>query len=372
MAFLSLQSCDILSDSYKSVVDIGFPLMEGCIGVVRRCRMSKTDGQKMKLFALKEVLERETDERHSITMEQIITMLKSRYDITAERKSIYSDMAAFRETGFLDITTPQGKERGYSVASRTFELSELKMMIDSIQASKFLSEAKTRELIKKLETQCSKHEAQSLQRQVVVANRVKSMNTNVFHNVDAIHAAISANAQIQFRYFDFDLSKQRKYFKKGDKYTVSPWTMIYADDNYYLLAYDTGKFKHFRVDKMDSVVESGAEREGKEAFDQIDMSAYTKYTFSMFGGGIEKVTMVFSNRMIGAVMDRFGRDVLVMKEDEGHFRITVPVAVSNQYFGWIFGLGKNVRIVAPDSVKEKMQKALEEIRGMYTQADPET
>jgi predicted DNA-binding transcriptional regulator YafY len=298
-------------------------------------------------------------------MEQIITMLKSRYDITAERKSIYSDMAAFRETGFLDITTPQGKERGYSVASRTFELSELKMMIDSIQASKFLSEAKTRELIKKLETQCSKYEAQSLQRQVVVANRVKSMNTNVFHNMDAIHAAISATAQIQFKYFDFDLSKQRKYFKKGEKYTVSPWAMIYVDDNYYLLAYDAGRFKHFRVDKMDSVVESGAEREGKEAFDQIDMSAYTKYTFSMFGGGIEKVTMVFSNRMIGAVMDRFGRDVLVMKEDERHFRITVPVAVSNQFFGWVLGLGSMVTIVEPQTVRDKFVALLDKMRVRY-------
>lgn len=189
----------------------------------------KSSQQKMKLFALKDILERETDGIHGITMGRILELLEMQ-GIQAERKSIYDDLHAFEEYG-IDITRPQGKDREYSLASRTFELPEIKMMIDSIQSSKFLSEAKTRELIKKLETLCSKHEAQSLHRSVLIANRVKSMNTSVYRNVDAIHTAISANAQIQFRYFDFDLNKQRKYFKKGEKYTVSPWTMIYADDN---------------------------------------------------------------------------------------------------------------------------------------------
>lgn len=293
-------------------------------------------------------------------------MLKSRYDITAERKSIYSDMAAFRETGFLDITTPQGKERGYSVASRTFELNELKMMIDSIVSSKFLSEAKTRELIKKMESLCSKHEAQTLHRNIVLANRVKSMNKSIYFNVDSVHQAIAANKQIQFRYFDYDTNKQRRYLKKGEYYIASPFAMIYADDNYYLLAYESGKFKHFRVDKMESVkMLELIDREGIDEFQKVDMAAYSKYTFSMFGGEIAPVTMVFQNRFMGTVMDRFGRDVVVMKEDERHFRITVPVAISQQFFAWVFGLGKGVRIVAPDSVKEKMKKALVEIAEKY-------
>lgn len=334
--------------------------------------MSKSEGQKMKLFALKEILEQETDANHGITMARILELLSMR-GIKAERKSIYDDIRAFRESEYLDVTVPQGQNREYSVASRTFELSELKMMIDAIQSSKFLSEKTTRDLIKKLESMCSKYEATELQRQVVIANRVKSISSSstLFRNVDALHKAITANAQISFQYFDYDLKKQRRYFKKGERYTASPWAMIYTDDNYYLLAYEGGKFKHFRVDKMEDVQELTTqigvviEREGAEAFEEVDMSAYSKYTFSMFGGEITPVTMVFQNRMMGAVMDRFGRDVVVMKEDDRHFRITVPVAVSNQFYGWVFGLGKTVRIIGPDSVKEGMKKALVDIAQRY-------
>ena len=334
--------------------------------------MSKSEGQKMKLFALKEILEQETDANHGVTMARILELLSMR-GIKAERKSIYDDLRAFREQEILDVTVPQGQNREYSVASRTFELSELKMMIDAIQSSKFLSEKTTRDLIKKLESMCSKYEATELQRQVVIANRVKSISSSstLFRNVDALHKAITANAQISFQYFDYDLKKQRRYFKKGERYTASPWAMIYTDDNYYLLAYEGGKFKHFRVDKMEDVQELTTqigvviEREGAEAYKEVDMSAYSKYTFSMFGGEITPVTMVFQNRMMGAVMDRFGRDVVVMKEDERHFRITVPVAVSNQFYGWVFGLGKMVRIVSPESVKEGMKKALADIAQRY-------
>ena len=331
----------------------------------------------MRLFALKEILERETDDKHSITMDGILQLLQTKYDMKAERKSIYDDMRAFRESEFMYVTPPQGRERGYSVADRLFHVSELKMMIDAIQSSKFLSEKNTSDLIKKLETLCSKYEAQGLQRNVVISNRVKSISSSsvLFRNIDVIHRAISLNAQISFQYFTFDLKKQKKYMRKGERYQVSPWSMIYTDDNYYLLAYIDGDFKHFRVDKMDNVqafiLEEGdseivtLEREGREAFEKKDMSAYTKYTFSMYGDNPTPVTMVFQNRMVGVVVDRFGRDVLIMREDDRHFRITVPVAVSDQFFGWVFGLGKTVRIVGPEDVKEKMKKALADISARY-------
>ena len=293
----------------------------------------KREGQKMRMFALKAILERETDDRHGINMERILQLLQTEYGIVAERKSIYDDMRVLRESDFLDVTPPQGKDREYSVASRTFELPEIKMMIDSIQSSKFLSERKSRELIRKIETLCSKHEANTLQREVVLANRVKSTNTKIYFNIDAIHASIANNSRISFKYFDYDLNKERKYFKKGEKYTASPWKLIYTDENYYLLAFEGGKFKHFRVDKMEDVVEAPGDREGADDAAKLDMSNYNKYTFSMYGGEVEHVTMVFQNRMMGAVMDRFGHDVLIMKEDDRHFRITVPVAISFQFFG---------------------------------------
>lgn len=325
----------------------------------------KREGQKMRLLALKAILERETDDHHGIGMERILELLREEYGIEAERKSIYDDMRVLRESDFLDVTPPQGKDREYSVASRTFELPEIKMMIDSIQSSKFLSERKSRELIRKIETLCSKHEANTLQREVVLANRVKSTNTKIYFNIDAIHAAIANNSQITFQYFDYDLSKERKYFKKGKKYSASPWKLIYADENYYLLAFEGGKFKHFRVDKMENVVEAHGVREASYDAAKLDMANYNKYTFNMYGGEVEPVTMVFQNRMMGTVLDRFGHDILVMKEDARHFRITVPVAISMQFFGWVFGLGKMVRIVEPEDVKAKMKKALQDIIERY-------
>ena len=338
--------------------------------------MARSEGQKLKLFALKEILENETDDSHGITMARILELLSMR-GIKAERKSIYDDLRTLRESDILDLVGPQGQNRTYSVGERVFQLSELKMMIDALQSSKFLSEKTTRDLIKKLESFCSKYEAKELHRQVVLANRVKNISSSsvLFRTIDAIHRAITANAQVSFQYFDYDLKKQKHYMKKGERYVVSPWAMIYTDDNYYLLAYTDGKFKHFRVDRMDKaeamiteiaeVEVASLAREGAEEFAKKDMSAYTKYTFSMFGGETVPVTMVFQNRMMGAVMDRFGRDVVAMKEDERHFRVTVSVAVSNQFYGWVFGLGKAVRIIGPECVKEGMKKALADIAARY-------
>lgn len=207
------------------------------------------------------------------------------------------------------------------------------------------------------------------------------MNAKMQYNIDPIHMAIAQNAQISFLYFDYVIGrnyvKERHYMNKKERYIASPWAMVYTDDNYYLLAYHDGKMKHFRVDRMEDVKivtieQNGLEvivpREGREEFEKKDMSAYTNYTFSMYGGEIVPVTMVFQNRMLNTVIDRFGKEVLAIPEDKTHFRITVPVAVSQQFFGWVFGLGKAVRIVGPEAVVEKMKKALSDITERY----PET
>lgn len=339
--------------------------------------MAKSEGQKMKLFALKELLEQETDSQHGITMARILELMELK-GYPVERKSVYDDLRAFREAEVLDIVGPQGQKREYAVIGRAFDSDEVKLLVNAVQASKFLSDAKTKTLVKKLKTLCSRHEAATLQRQVIVTNRVKSMNTRMQYNIEPIHEAIAKNAQISFLYFDYVLgrnfAKERHYMNKKEPYIASPWAMVYTDDNYYLLAFHDGIIKHFRVDRMEDVKLQSCEqnglnvivpREGKEEFDKKDMSTYTNYTFSMYGGEIKKVEMIFQNRMLNTVIDRFGKDVMAYPVDKGHFKVTVPVAVSQQFYGWVFGLGKAVRIVGPVEVVHGMQKALVDVAGRY-------
>ena len=328
--------------------------------------MPRKDNQKKKLLALREVMFQYTDETHGLTISEIQEHLKA-YDVEADRRTLYEDMVLLEEFGIEISNERFGRGTKYYVSSREFDLPELKLLIDSVQASKFLSEKTTSDLIRKMEGLCSRYEAKQLQREVIVSNRVKTTNKSIFYNVDGIHRAIASNLQVQFRYFDYDLQKEKKYFKKGEPYIVSPWRLIYTDDNYYLLAYEekAGKFKHFRADKMDAVEIIDVERSGAEEFEKLDMANYTKYTFSMFGGEVQNVELVFQNRMMGAVMDRFGREIVPMKVDSNHFRVIVSVAVSQQFFAWVFGLGKAVRIAGPDSVKEQMKKALEDIAARY-------
>ena len=329
--------------------------------------MAKQAGQKLKLLYLIQIFEEYTDENHSLTMAQIRKKLQElmRLDKEPDRKSIYDDIDQLQDFGYDIIQESTKTDTFYKLASRDFELFELKMMVDAIASSKFLSEAKSRELIRKLEKFCSKAEKNSLNRQIVMANRVKTMNINIHYNVDALHRAIAADKQVKFRYFDYDLKKQRKYYKSGEDYVVSPWQMLYSDDNYYLVAVDEGKIKHFRVDKMDSVEMLEADRAGQDLFGKVDMQDYQRYTFNMFGGKVEYVTLRFMNRMMGAAIDRFGKDVVASKTDESHFDITVPVAISPQFFAWVFGLGNTVTIVEPQHVKEKMKEMLKKAQKFY-------
>ncbi len=288
-----------------------------------------------------------------------------RLDSMPDRKSVYDDIDQLQDFGYDIIQEETKTQTYYKLASRDFELFELKMMVDAIASSKFLSEAKSRDLIRKLEKYCSKADKNSLNRQIVMANRVKTMNISIHYNVDELHRAIAANKQVKFRYFDYDLKKQRQYLKKGADYVVSPWQMLYSDDNYYLVAVEEGKIKHFRVDKMEDVTMQDADRMGQELFERVDMQDYHRYTFNMYGGNVELVTLQFLNRMMGAAIDRFGRDIVVSKADDYHFRITVPVAVSPQFFAWIFGLGNTVSIVEPEHVKEKMKDMLKKASERY-------
>ncbi len=327
--------------------------------------MPKSPNQKLKLLYLVKFLLQNSDESHPLSMAKIIEEL-ARNDISAERKSIYDDLESLRLFGF-DIVQIKGKNGGYYIGARDFELPELKLLVDSVQSSKFITQDKTHKLIKKIEGLASIYDGQLLQRQVFVSNRVKSMNESIYYAVDGISDAITQNKKIKFRYFEYTVTKERRFRHDGAFYYVSPFALIWDDENYYMLAWDsdTEQFKHFRVDKMHGVSMLDEERDGTEAFQKIDMSAYSKSVFGMFGGNEQNVKIRFANYLAGAVIDRFGRDTLIVPDGEEHFTVNVNVAVSGQFYAWVFGFGTDAEIIAPADIREGMKKHAREIADKY-------
>ena len=329
--------------------------------------MAKSPKQKLKLLYLKQYLEESSDENHPVTTAEIIDYL-ARQDISVERKSIYDDIETLRMYGVDVEKLRMGSGTGWYVASRDFQLPELKLLVDSVQSSRFITHKKSMELIGKIEKLTSSHQAQSLRRQVWVKNRIKSMNESIYYNVDDIHSAIARDRKISFRYFQYTVSGERKLRRDGKRYMISPYALLMDDENYYLIGYDSeaGIIKHFRVDKMIELKDAGPGREGRDVADALDMGAYTDSHFGMFSGDAVKVRLEFDNALAGAVIDRFGRDAMCIPADENHFTVTVSAVVSAPFFGWLGSFGDGVRILAPDNAVEAMKQHTEKILGMYT------
>ena len=324
--------------------------------------MARSANQKLKLLIIKDYLLKNSDENHPVTIPQIIEEL-ARFDIKAERKSLYDDLEALRLYG-LDIVQSKGN---YYVGQRSFQTPELKLLVDSVQSSKFITQKKTMSLIKKIEELASAFDAQLLERQVYVRNRVKSMNESVYYNVDEISDAINQDRVIQFKYFELMVNKERHIRKDGAWYVVSPFALMWDDENYYMLAWDAeaGSIKHYRVDKMLEITALDQKREGKEAFAKVDMSAYAKKVFGMFTGQDRQVKMRFTNNLAGAVFDRFGTDVMLIPDGDDHFTVTLDLAVSPRFFAWLFGFGTDAEIISPDDVREDAGKRAKQIAEMY-------
>ncbi len=324
--------------------------------------MAKSQNQKLKLLYLIDILERKTDEKHPMNTTQLIEEL-AKVDISAERKSIYDDMEQLCQFGYDIVLNKSRVNGGYYMASRRFELAELKVLVDSVQASRFITPKKTRELIAKLEQLCSIHEEKQLKRQVYVLNRIKTENEQIFYNVDLIHGAIHHNKQISFQYYEWSTDKEMKLRRGGERYCISPLGLTWDDKNYYLVGYEEERkeIRHYRVDKMKSIEMSEQERSKESGYENFDMAVYGNKMFGMYGGTLDKVTLLFPETLTGVMIDRFGKDISLKKEKDGRFRIRVDVAVSGQFFGWLAGLGKEVTIVSPENVREQYRNYLEEI-----------
>lgn len=323
--------------------------------------MAKLVGQKTKLLYILRILESFTDENHSITTAQIIEKLNE-LEVSADRKTLYSDISTLRELGYDIGQEPTRNGGGWRLISRDFELPELKLLVDAIQSSRFITGKKSRDLIKKLGSLTSKYDAAKLNRQVHVSGRIKSENESIFYIVDMIQSAIQENHPILFTYLVWNTRKE--LVSKGrEKRVISPWALIWKDENYYLIGYDddASQIKHFRVDKMSNVSILPDKRKGSKEFSKIDLTTYSDTTFGMMGGETEAVTFEFPESLVGVVIDRFGKDIAITKCSEGRFRVRTNVVVSGQLYGWLCGLGPECSIHAPDNVRDDYIKWLRSI-----------
>ena len=326
----------------------------------------KGENQKLKMLYLVQLFSRETDDTHKLTMPEIIAKLAAE-GVNADRKTLYQDFEELRRFGFDIISEKDGRNFYYYLGSRDFELPELKLLVDSVQSAKFITDKKSAQLIKKLESLVSKYEGSQLHRQVIISGRVKTMNESIYYNVDKIHAAIGEDRQIRFKYFDWNLKKEMEPRYDGKWYRLSPWALMWDDEKYYLVAYDSKHetIIHYRVDKMTQIGILDEKREGHEAFRKFNIAHYTNTLFGMYAGDETKVTIEAENRLVSVFIDRFGKDIIIAPIDDNHFRTTVTVAVSKQFFGWIMAIDGDVKIVAPDSVVKQMKAEIDRLAEKY-------
>ena len=324
--------------------------------------MPKSDNQKLKIFYILDYLKEYSHREHPVRAADLIAMLKRQHNISCDRKTVYSDITALQDYG-VDIVSLPGKNGGYYIASRNFELPELKLLIDAVLSSKFLTEKKSRELIEKLCRECSVHDARLMRRDVLVSGRVKSMNETIYYNVDAIQEAIAQNRQITFRYFDWGIDGQRKYRDKD--YQASPYGLCQDNENCYLLAHSPRHgVTSYRVDRMSDIQ---LLEDARTPCPELTGKAFQEHAnrlFQMYSGETAAVKLRFHKDLTNAVIDRFGRDTMLIPDGEDHFVFTVNVDVSPMFLSWVIGFGAKARILYPqrviDECRELCRQAMEQ------------
>lgn len=308
-----------------------------------------------------------TDEQHHLKMSEILEKLNN-VGIKAERKSIYSDMELFRQFG-VDVICQKTDTFGYYIGERDFELAELKLLADSVQSSKFITKKKSNALIEKIEGLTNKYCAKELQRQVYVYDRVKTLNETIYYNVDTLHNSITENMKIAFKYYEYGIDKKKKLRNNGQDYIVSPYSLSFSEDNYYLIAHypKYEKLTHFRVDRMTGIriLEERNTDIKTVTNESFNLGEYMKKTFDMYGGETEMVQIECENKLINVVIDKFGEEVSIRKSDDEHFIVTSNVNISPTFYSWVFTFGDKMKIISPIDVIHKFQEEIKRVNNIY-------
>lgn len=319
-----------------------------------------------RLLLEKQYLEANAGRNRIVTRSELEDFL-AEHDMPVEKKNLYADFAALGDICGLQLEYDPHK-KGYRLLNPPFEPYELRLLVDSVQSSKFITQGKTRELTAKIKKLAGKDTAESLNRENHVADRIRSMNESVMLEVDNIHEAIRQDFKIAFRYFHYTpaTAREKKYSKSGSKYIVSPYALLWNNGNYYLYAHDGKKLRYFRVDRMEAISKPIPERrEGKEQFREKDLTNQKAKVFDMYSGKKYDVRLRFRNELADAVIDRFGKDIQMFAVDEEHFTVTVPVEISPPFFAWVATFGRRVKILSPVPVVEKMREFLLKSLDMY-------
>lgn len=321
----------------------------------------------VRLLLLKRYLEANAGRNRTVSRKELEDLLRDNEMPIKNPKTLYADLAALESICGLQLEYDQHK-KGYRLLNPPFEPYELRLLVDSVQSSKFITREKAKDITAKLKTFAGKDTVESLSRENHVANRVRSMNDSVVKDADRIHEAIRKDLKIGFRYFHYTpaTGNEKTYSKDGQQLIVSPYALLWNNGNYYLYAYDGKKFRYYRVDRMERISQPLAiPREGRELYKEKNITSQKAKVFDMYGGTAYDVRIRFRNELADAVIDQFGKDVMMFPCDNDHFTITVPVEVSPTFFAWISTFGRRVKILSPEPVVAKMREFLQKSLEMY-------
>lgn len=304
------------------------------------------------LLLLRQYLHQHTDEQHPVSVTDILAFWQQ-HGIQAGRKSVYTDIELLQNAG-MDIVCVKSSQNKYFVGQRLFELPELKLLVDAVESSRFITEKKSTALIKKLGQLTSTAQAEQLNRRIYMGGTPKPENESIYYNVDTIHNAVQKKQQITFQYFEYTPKKEKILKHDGYKYRFSPYAMIWNRDCYYAVGWSEkhGKIAQFRVDRMTAI--EPLEQAAVQTPD-FDPAEYVRKVFGMYPDDLCTAKLLCDNEVMRSVIDRFGENVRTETVDEQHFRATVEVAPSPPFFSWVFTFSGKIRIVSPAAVLEEMR-----------------